>query len=87
MGNNSMFHFENNVYSLIDKETGELIYIRKSVKINVVLEILTKRIYAIYHLKEYECVNLGPSSKYRRQEAGSVKELDEILDDLNKKKQ
>lgn len=53
----------------------------------MVLEILTKRIYAIYHLKEYECVNLGPSSKYRRQEAGSVKELDEILDDLNKKKQ
>ena len=47
----------------------------------------SKRIYAIYHLKEYECVNLGPSSKYRRQEAGSVKELDEILDDLNKKKQ
>ena len=86
IGNNSMFHFENNVYSLIDKETGELIYIRKGVKIDVVLEILTKRIYAIYHLKEYECVNLGPSSKYRRQEAGSVKELDEILDDLDKKK-
>lgn len=87
MGNNSMFHFENNVYSLTDKETGELIYIRKGVKIDVVLEILTKRIYAIYHLKEYECVNLGPSSKYRRQEAGSVKELDEILDDLDRKKQ
>ena len=59
----------------------------QGVKIDVVLEILTKRIYAIYHLKEYECVNLGPSSKYRRQEAGSVKELDEILDDLNKKEQ
>lgn len=53
----------------------------------MVLEILTKRIYAIYHLKEYECVNLGPSSKYRRQEASSVKELDEILDDLDRKKQ
>lgn len=85
MGTNSMFLFDNYVYSLIDSDTGEVIYVRKGVKINVILEILTKNIYVLYHSKTYECINLGPSSKYRRKEAGSVKELDEILDELEEK--
>lgn len=85
IGNNSMFHFENCVYSLIDKNTGEIIYIRKGVKINVILEILVKKLYVIYHSKEYECINLGPSSKHRRQEVGSSKELNEMLNDLDNK--
>ena len=84
IGSNSMFNFDSFVYSLIDPKTGEVIYIRKGVKIKVILEILTKNVYALYHSKYFECANLGPTSKHRRQEAGSVKELDEILDDLDK---
>ena len=84
IGSNSMFNFDSFVYSLIDPKTGEVIYIRKGVKIKVILEILTKNVYALYHSKYFECANLGPTSKHRRQEAGSVKKLDEILDDLDK---
>lgn len=87
IGSNSMFNFESCVYSLMDPKTGEITYIRKGVKIKVILEILTKNVYALYHSKYYECVNLGPASKRRRQVAGSVKELDEILDDLDETKE
>ena len=64
IGSNSMFNFDSFVYSLIDPKTGEIIYIRKGVKIKVKSEILTKNVYALYHSKYFECANLGPTSKH-----------------------
>lgn len=85
MGPNSMFSFENHIYNISDLDTGEIVYIRKGVKIRVVLELLTKNLYVIYYSKRYACNDLGPNSKARRNEAASVKELDEILNNLDKK--
>ena len=85
MGQNSMFSFESHMFNIYDADTGEILYIRKGVKIKVILEILTKKIYVIYFSKRYECNDLGPNSNHRRNTIGSTKELNELLDDLNNK--
>ena len=84
----SMFYFEGHIYNIADINTGEVLYIRKGVKIKLIFEILTRKLYVIYYSKRYLCVDLGETSKYRRREkqAGSTKELNEILRDLDKKK-
>ncbi|MBO6109651.1 MAG: hypothetical protein J6P12_02105 [Methanobrevibacter sp.] len=84
---NSMFSFETHIFNIIDDETGELLYIRKGVKIKVILEILTKEIYVIYHNKKYKCNDLGPAAKDRRKNTvDNSKELNELLMDLNQTK-
>ena len=85
IGTNSMFSFDSHIYNIVDPKTGEVIYIRKGVKIKVILEILTKKVYAQYYSKVYDCVDLGINSKHRDRQAGSVKELDTILEDLDNK--
>ena len=82
---NSMFSFNSYNYLPID-EKGEIIYIRKGVKVNLRFEILTNRLTINRFGKIYECIKLQPSSKGRRKNTvDNIKELKELLDDLNKK--
>ena len=63
---NSSFSFDNHIYVPIDDETGEILYIRKDVKVDVRFEILTNSISIIRYGKRYICKDLGINSKGRR---------------------
>lgn len=82
---NSMFSFNSYNYTPIDKN-GEILYIRKGVKINLRFEILTNRLTTNRYGIVYECINIGPNSKGRRKNTvDNIKELRQLLDELDNK--
>ena len=83
---NSIFSVKSINYCPIDKN-GEVVYIRKGVKIDVRYEILTNTMTIKRFGVIYKCKPLGPSGKGRRKNVvDNSKDLISLMNSLDKKK-
>ena len=84
---NSSFSFNNHIYAPVDDKTGEIIYIRKDVKVDVRFEILSDTISIIRYGKKYICKDLGINSKGRRKNVmNNTKDFERYFDEKERRK-
>ena len=84
---NSSFSFNNHLYAPIDEETGEIVYIRKDVKVDVRFEILTDSVIIIRYGKKYVCKDLGINTKGRRKNVmDNSKDFERYFDEKERNK-
>lgn len=83
---NSSFSFNNHIYAPIDEETGEIVYIRKDVKVDVRFEILTNSVSIIRYGMKYICEDLGINAKGRRKNViDNSKDLEQFFANKDRK--